>query len=293
MNDQLEIFARGPWTYNYSMILIVSFFTFWIIVLYVWRIFFMNTTIRVFSNVFMGTVMMFLSVALIYLLSKYLWKDRLLDPKDVDLYVSFSIIMICAYIFEMLIRVSEQKKVTKFKIFLFFISKKFLLKISRLIFIHHFLSIGLILIFVGPTKVITSLIPPQYLNNYYILFSLMGLVAAYDFVGEYGFLFYRLWRNKHKERVVSILYFLFWYGLVLRIVSHLLFMVFFALYHVKGKISGIMQWILLSIEVVFALIEYYYVFILLVIIKKLKNEISEKTKTENSSSNGNWKRLVD
>lgn len=198
------------------------------------------------------------AATLTYLLNKYLLDENaMVSDQDLDLLVIFTVIICASYVIEMLIRAAEAKKP------------------AILISIHHFLSIGLLMVYMGnsdPTKVF----PLESLMNYYRIAFLFGIVATYDFVGELGFIIYRIYKISHPVFVIVWLNFLIVYGTLLRASSHILFFIIFTSFVIQGKLLGPMKWVLLSIQVVFLFIEYYYVIILYILANKLKIELNKE-----------------
>ena len=173
-----------------------------------------------------------------------------------DVFCFLAVTLMASYVVEMLIRSSEAKKP------------------ARLIPFHHFLSISFILLYIGPVDA-STIIPLESLMDYYRIGLVMTFVAMFDFVGEFGFLGYRLWNKTHPTRTIILLRGLAAYGVILRVASHAIFFVLFGTYVADDRLHGPFKWVLLSVQIVFAAIEYYYVFVLLVIVVRVQKKSTQ------------------
>ena len=246
--------SRGSLTADYLLIFVILHLCLWSALLYLWRNIYPNATVRIFSNLMVGLNSIPAAALVLMELITLLGNDDPPSDVQIDLIVVVCCMLMNTYILEITVRSSETRKP------------------SRLIVAHHYVSIMLILVTVGRTY------PPKFFGGpesftYYVRIAvIMAIVATFDFVGELGFLLYRIWSKSNPARVILVLKVLFVYGITIRIVAHILFFVFFSIYMANDRLKGGAKWLYLVCQLAFVVLEYYYTFVLLVLIKRLRRK---------------------
>lgn len=263
MPPQIEF--RGSITHDYLYLVQILDISFWVIILIIWRKFNKDSSVRLFSNFFMGVTGLTGSAVSIYFLRKHVFdlSKEIFDQGDIDLMIFIVNLLLCSYLIEMLIRTAEPGRSP-----------------AVMITLHHFLSIGWSMIYLGRATLDQRIFPLVSVMNYFRLVILQAGVALWDFVGEFGFLGYRFWSKSHPAFAANILKFLFYYGVVIRLFFHTLFLVFFIKFVVQGQLEGKFKWFVLVIQLILSAIEYYYVIVLKVIIKRLETPKKHDSSTE-------------